>query len=133
MRRSRARFSRPEASNRISSLADFTTTTPELKFSVHTARRRPSVFARLVNVGNLARIFDRTKPIQFRQADRCCLPRETAGGALRKDHAQTKRLDHDPIRSDRIMIWAKRAVPGVPVAAFAETTSVKLQLRFNRS
>jgi hypothetical protein len=31
------------------------------------------------------------------------------------------------------MIWAKRAVPGVPVAAFAETTSVKLQLRFNRS
>ena len=35
-RRSLAQFSRPEALNRILSLADFTTTTSELKFSVHT-------------------------------------------------------------------------------------------------
>src|SRR6266481_285560 len=38
MRRSLAKFSESEASNHTPSLADFTTTTPELKFSVHTAR-----------------------------------------------------------------------------------------------
>jgi transposase len=36
MRRSLAKFSESEASNHTPSLADFTTTTPELKFSVHT-------------------------------------------------------------------------------------------------
>src|ERR1700676_2486400 len=35
MRRSLARFSDSEASNHTPSWADFTTTTPELKFSVH--------------------------------------------------------------------------------------------------
>src|SRR3979490_1169610 len=37
MHRSLVRFSESEASNHTPSLADFTTTTPELKFSVHTA------------------------------------------------------------------------------------------------
>jgi hypothetical protein len=37
MRRSLAKFSESEASNHTPPLADFTTTTPELKFSVHTA------------------------------------------------------------------------------------------------
>src|SRR6202140_2481150 len=36
MRRSLAKFSESEASNHTPSLADFTTTTPELKFSVYT-------------------------------------------------------------------------------------------------
>src|ERR1700730_6051178 len=36
MRRSLAKFSESEASNHTPSWADFTTTTPELKFSVHT-------------------------------------------------------------------------------------------------
>jgi hypothetical protein len=36
MRRSLAKFSESEASNHTPSLAAFTTTTPELKFSVHT-------------------------------------------------------------------------------------------------
>jgi hypothetical protein len=36
MRRSLAKFSESEASNHTPPLADFTTTTPELKFSVHT-------------------------------------------------------------------------------------------------
>ena len=36
MRQSLAKFSESEASNHTPSLADFTTTTPELKFSVHT-------------------------------------------------------------------------------------------------
>ena len=36
MRRSLVKFSESEASNHTPSLADFTTTTPELKFSVHT-------------------------------------------------------------------------------------------------
>src|ERR1700732_4202945 len=38
MRRFLARFSESEASNHTPSLADFTTTTAELKFSVHTGR-----------------------------------------------------------------------------------------------
>src|SRR5712671_6177268 len=40
MRRSLVKFSESEASNRTPSLAHFTTTTPELKFSVHTGSRR---------------------------------------------------------------------------------------------
>jgi hypothetical protein len=36
MRRSLAKFSESEVSNHTPSLADFTTTTPELKFPVHT-------------------------------------------------------------------------------------------------
>src|SRR3984893_1949005 len=36
MRRSLAKFSESEVSNHTPSWADFTTTTPELKFSVHT-------------------------------------------------------------------------------------------------
>jgi hypothetical protein len=39
MRRSLVRFTRQEALNHTPSLADFTTTTPELKFSVHTGIR----------------------------------------------------------------------------------------------
>src|SRR5713101_160110 len=39
MRRSLVKFSESEASNHTPSLADFTTTTPELKFSVHTGTR----------------------------------------------------------------------------------------------
>jgi hypothetical protein len=44
MRRSLSltKFSESEASNHTPSLADFTTTTPELKFSVHTAVCRPA-------------------------------------------------------------------------------------------
>src|SRR6202795_4594916 len=38
MRRSLAKFSESEASNHTPPSADFTTTTPELKFSVHTGR-----------------------------------------------------------------------------------------------
>src|SRR6266404_512910 len=38
MHQSLVKFSESEASNHTPSLADFTTTTPELKFSVHTAR-----------------------------------------------------------------------------------------------
>ena len=38
MRRSLAKFSESEVSNHTPSLADFTTTTPELKFSVHTGK-----------------------------------------------------------------------------------------------
>ena len=37
MHQSLVKFSESEASNHTPSLADFTTTTPELKFSVHTA------------------------------------------------------------------------------------------------
>ena len=44
MRRSFAKFSESEASNHMPSLADFTTTTPELKFSVHTG---------VLSIGNL--------------------------------------------------------------------------------
>jgi hypothetical protein len=36
MHQSLVKFSESEASNHTPSLADFTTTTPELKFSVHT-------------------------------------------------------------------------------------------------
>ena len=36
MRRSPAKFIESEASNHTPSSADFTTTTPELKFSIHT-------------------------------------------------------------------------------------------------
>src|ERR1700704_4844455 len=39
MRRFLVRFSESEASNHTPSLADFTTATPELKFSVHTAAK----------------------------------------------------------------------------------------------
>src|SRR4029077_9079252 len=39
MRRFLARFSEPVWSGHVPSWADFITTTPELKFSVHTARR----------------------------------------------------------------------------------------------
>jgi hypothetical protein len=41
MRRSLAKFSESEASNHTPSSADFTTSTPELKFSVHTAKVTP--------------------------------------------------------------------------------------------
>jgi hypothetical protein len=45
MRRSLATFSESEASNHTPSLADFTTTTPELKFSVHTRESNSTHFA----------------------------------------------------------------------------------------
>jgi hypothetical protein len=41
MHQSLVKFSESEASNHTPSLADFTTTTPELKFSVHTPRIAP--------------------------------------------------------------------------------------------
>src|SRR5882672_1198733 len=44
MRRSPAKFSESEASNHTPSSADFTTTTPELKFSVHTGIRRRNTY-----------------------------------------------------------------------------------------
>src|SRR5712671_4859912 len=40
MHQSLVKFSESEASNHTPSLADFTTTTPELKFSVHTGSHR---------------------------------------------------------------------------------------------
>src|ERR1035438_10665734 len=40
MRQSLVKFSESQASNHTPSLADFTTTTPELKFSVHTGAYR---------------------------------------------------------------------------------------------
>jgi len=43
MRRSRARFSGPGASNRSPSWADSITATPGFKFSVHTGSSRPSI------------------------------------------------------------------------------------------
>jgi hypothetical protein len=43
MRRSLAKFSESEVSNHTPSLADFTTTTPELEFSVHTTPTRPTI------------------------------------------------------------------------------------------
>ena len=48
MRRSLVKFSESEPSNHTPSLADFTTTTPELKFSVHTrpGTARPAVGGR---------------------------------------------------------------------------------------
>src|ERR1700704_1839174 len=42
MHQSLVKFSESEASNHTPSLADFTTTTPELKFSVHTGQLSPS-------------------------------------------------------------------------------------------
>jgi hypothetical protein len=46
MHQSLAKFSESEASNHTPSLADFTTTTPELKFSVHTATQRRQFVSR---------------------------------------------------------------------------------------
>src|SRR5258706_1079918 len=46
MHRSLVKFSESEASNHAPSLADFTTTTPELKFSVHTGIGFPPLSAR---------------------------------------------------------------------------------------
>ncbi len=43
MHQSLVKFSESEASNHTPSLADFTTTTPELKFSVHTPLSKTSV------------------------------------------------------------------------------------------
>ncbi len=43
MRRSLAKFSESEASNHTPSLAAFTTTTPELKFSVHTGAHAEAI------------------------------------------------------------------------------------------
>src|SRR6202162_5405507 len=43
MRQSLVKFSESEASNHTPSLADFTTTTPELKFSVHTGEQKQAV------------------------------------------------------------------------------------------
>ena len=47
MRRFLVRFSESEASNHTPSLADFTTTTPELKFSVRAGAKRPRISAQL--------------------------------------------------------------------------------------
>jgi hypothetical protein len=46
MHQSLAKFSESEASNHTPSLADFTTTTPELKFSVHTSGGHAFVIGR---------------------------------------------------------------------------------------
>jgi hypothetical protein len=53
MRRFLVRFSESEASNHTPSLADFTTTTPELKFSVHNNRRAWFESADLFAAGTL--------------------------------------------------------------------------------
>src|SRR6266403_2442851 len=56
MRRSLVKFSESEASNHTPSLADFTTTTPELKFSVHTAgasRRKSATPSRAQGEGEM--------------------------------------------------------------------------------
>ena len=45
MRQSLAKFSESEASNHTPSLGDFTTTTPELKFSVHTGALKALIIA----------------------------------------------------------------------------------------
>jgi type IV secretion system protein TrbI len=52
MRRSLAKFSESEASNHTSSLADFTTTTPELKFSVHTGSNTDIIQALRLSAAN---------------------------------------------------------------------------------
>ena len=52
MRRSLARFSESEASNHTPSLADFTTTTPEFKFSVHTEGFEPPLAFGLARFAN---------------------------------------------------------------------------------
>ena len=53
MRRFLVRFSESEASNHTPSLADFTTTTPELKFSVHTGRDSRPMLKMLIISGPL--------------------------------------------------------------------------------
>jgi hypothetical protein len=50
MRRSLAKFSESEASNHTPPSADFTTTTPELKFSVHTGETDFRLLSRDVRV-----------------------------------------------------------------------------------
>src|SRR5258705_9279813 len=57
MHQSLVKFSESEASNHTPSLADFTTTTPELKFSVHTGLflRASSWHKSLVGHGNVAK------------------------------------------------------------------------------
>src|SRR5713101_7073367 len=67
MRRSPAKFSESEASNHTPSLADFTTTTPELKFSVHTGCTKSS------NEGSRRRPCCR-RPIPLRCCSGRCLP-----------------------------------------------------------
>jgi hypothetical protein len=64
MHQSLVKFSESEASNHTPSLVDFTTTTPELKFSVHTTAEEDAEFARLAANGlrreEIARLLDRT-------------------------------------------------------------------------
>ena len=55
MRRSLAKFSESEVSNHTPSLADFTTTTPELKFSVHTTHRYTEAMRRRPQASGLGR------------------------------------------------------------------------------
>ena len=56
MHQSLVKFSESEASNHMASLADFTTTTPELKFSVHTGIvNRPRSPAHWHDAGRRAR------------------------------------------------------------------------------
>jgi hypothetical protein len=55
MHQSLVKFSESEASNHTPSLADFTTTTPELKFSVHTRRSTRRSLRAQLRVGHLHR------------------------------------------------------------------------------
>jgi hypothetical protein len=57
MRRSLATFSESEASNHTTSLADFTTTTPELKFSAHTSLTLMALGRRENDYASLAALF----------------------------------------------------------------------------
>src|ERR1700682_6114565 len=59
MRRSLAKFSESEVSNHTPSLADFTTTTPELKFSVHTATHVRRWLRPIVQLNGRGRRFSR--------------------------------------------------------------------------
>src|SRR3982074_1814927 len=79
MHQSLVKFSESEASNHTPSLADFTTTTPELKFSVHTGLEMlvPQGFSRsLASISGLdfttgtglSRTFPRFEGCQFQRA-----------------------------------------------------------------
>src|ERR1700730_16503692 len=74
MRRSLVKFSESEASNHRPSLADFTTTAPELKFSVHTGPDAP-IAARLNSV--LRR--DQTAPVSIGATTLSCYSRSLNG------------------------------------------------------
>ena len=70
VRRSLAKFSESEVSNHTPSLADFTTTTPELKFSVQQRRFHKKATARMRPSRTLIRISRMSQPI----SSACSIP-----------------------------------------------------------